>query len=180
MNTCYQDLVSAAKEVEETFEDIDIYMLNTESQKKVESFLSKCSNVVKCDKMLMKATRTVFSKVHVQKRLEENSDNVQEKGHLCEICSKFFDSLYKLNEHKCTKKWMCCTCKQNMFSQYNLRLHNQKPCTKHTCRKCLTWFYNATEFREHKQGCNTVICKICKIECKDLKERTKHCRKEHS
>ena len=89
MNTCYQDLVSAAKEVEETFEDIDMYMLNTESQKKVESFLSKCSNVVKCDKMLMKATRTVFSKVHVQKRLEENSDNVQEKGHLCEICSNF-------------------------------------------------------------------------------------------
>ena len=70
MNTCYQDLVSAAKEVEETFEDIDMYMLNTESQKKVESFLSKCSNVVKCDKMLMKATCTVFSKVHVQKRLE--------------------------------------------------------------------------------------------------------------
>ena len=179
MNTCYQDLVTAAKEVEDTFEEIDMYMLNTQSQKKVEQFLSKCSNVVKCDKMLMKATRSVFSKVHIQKTRQENTDNIKQKGHLCETCSKFFDSLYKLKEHHCTKKWMCATCQQNMFSQYNLHLHNQKECTKYTCKKCFEWFYNSRNFRQHKEDCNTVICNICEKECKDLKERSKHRRKEH-
>ena len=104
MNAYYEDLLSAAKEVEETFENVDMYMLKTDSQKKVETFLSKCTNVVKCDKMLMKAMHTVFSKVHVHKRVEHNSQTVQQKGHLCEICSKFFHLLYQLKQHNCTKK----------------------------------------------------------------------------
>ena len=70
-------------------------MLNAEMQKKVECFLSKCSNIVTCDKMLMKTAHTVFSTVHVHERVQEICQSLQEKRHMCEICSNFFDSLYK-------------------------------------------------------------------------------------
>ena len=176
MNTRYNDLVKAAKEVEETFEQVDLYMLNDATQKKVDCFLSKCSNVVACDKMLMKTAHSVFSTVHVH----ENSQNQQQKNHLCETCSNFFDSMYKLKEHKCTKKWICTTCRQNMHGEHNLRLHNQKPCVEHTCKKCFMSFYNRKEFQAHKNDCQVVVCKICHLECNDLEGRRKHMRKEHS
>ena len=51
MNTCYEDLLSAAKEVEETFENVDMYMLNTDSQKKMETFcqsVQRLLSVIKC------------------------------------------------------------------------------------------------------------------------------------
>ena len=38
MNSRYNDLVKAAKEVEETFEQVDLYMLNDATQKKSRLF----------------------------------------------------------------------------------------------------------------------------------------------
>ena len=176
INESFDKVSKAAKQFEQTCEGLETFMLPDKLKEKVENMMYSSSRLVNSDKILMKNVRSVFSGGQVHKKSKHTKN---EENQICEMCGKMFSSVFMMKQHHCRSKWACLTCNRDMYSQYNLLKHNQKPCEKYTCLKCQKWFYKIKEFRTHKDNCTVCTCKICSEEFENLHDRRKHMRKQH-